>query len=177
MLLFALLELIDSEEDKIWFEEFYNKYHDLVMFICLKRLNNPQMAEDTCHDVFVNIINNIEKIKNVDEREIKGYVYTIANGLAINKYNKEISRKHEELDNLEKVQVLDVSFDLYNVMELKVAIGELSDEEKTYLRLKYKYGLTLKEIGKIFDESESNASRKLKKIICKLKERLGGDGE
>lgn len=48
MLLIALLDLIDSEEDKIRFEKFYYKYHDLVMFICMKRIDNYHLAEEAC---------------------------------------------------------------------------------------------------------------------------------
>ena len=95
MLLFALLELIDSEEDKIRFEEFYHKYHDLVMFISVKRITDYHLAEDNCQEVFTTLAKNFSKIKDIDSRETKGYVYTVANGLAINMFNKEVARKKD----------------------------------------------------------------------------------
>lgn len=177
MLLFALLELIDSEEDKIRFEEFYYKYHDLVMFICLKRINDFHLAEDACQEAFMAIARNFGKIKEIDSKETKGYVYVVANGFAINKFNKEIARNHNFALNDNNVKIIDKSFDLYSATELSLAIEELSDEDKTYLRLKYLYGYTLKEIAKMFDESVSNVNKKVHKATNRLKERLGDSNE
>jgi len=173
MLLFALLELIDSEEDKIRFEEFYHKYHDLVMFISVKRILDYQLAEDNCQEVFTTLAKNFSRIKDIDSRETKGYVYTVANGLAINMFNKEVARKKDYALNENNVKIFGKTFDLYSVTELSIAIEELSDEDKAYLRLKYIYGYTLKEIAKIYGESVSYASKKVHRATSKLKERLG----
>lgn len=173
MLLIALLDLIDSEEDKIRFEKFYYKYHDLVMFICMKRIDNYHLAEEACQEALTALAQNFSKIKEIDSKETKGYVYTVANGFAINKFNKEIARNHDFALNENNVKIFDKSFDLYSVTELSIAIEELSDEDKVYLRLKHIYGYTLKEIAKMLDESVSNVSKKVHKATNKLKERLG----
>lgn len=71
--------------------------------------------------------------------------------------------------NENNVKIFDKSFDLYSVTELSIAIEELSDEDKVYLRLKHIYGYTLKEIAKMLDESVSNVSKKVHKATNKLK--------
>ncbi len=173
MLLFALLELIDSEEDKKRFEAFYYKYHDYVINISKKKLQgNHHLAEDNCSLVFETLAMNFDKIKDIDSPETKGYVYTVANGLAINMFYKEIQHRPESIENEKIVQKSDITFDLYNVTELKAAIEELTEEEKTYFRLKYLQGMNLSEIGRIYNVSASTVSRKLRKITQKLRERL-----
>ncbi|HAQ64209.1 MAG TPA: hypothetical protein DCR23_07080 [Ruminococcaceae bacterium] len=174
MLLIALLDLIDSEEDKIRFEKFYYKYHDYIINISKKRLQeNYHLAEDNCSLVFEYFAVNFDKIGDIDSKETKGYVYTVANGLAINMFYKEILHRPKSVENEKIVQKSDITFDLYSVTELKAAIEELTEEEKTYFRLKYLQGMNLSEIGRIYNVSASTVSRKLRKITQKLRERLG----
>ncbi len=178
MFLLPILALLDSDEDRALFEKFYYKYEKLVMHTSLKRLNNNfHLAEENCQDVFIALAKNFNKIKDIDSKETKGYVYTVANGLAINKFKKEIVNHPVTIDNENVIKISDDSFDLYSIMELKTAIDSLDEDEKTYYRLKHLYGLTLKEIGTIFNESAATVSRKLDKIANKLRERLGGNCE
>ena len=178
LFLMPLLDMIESDEDKLRFETFYNTYKDYVMYICMIRLkNNKALAEESCQDTFFYLAKNFDKIKEIDSKETKGYVYTVANGLAINKFNKEISGKNEIQENETIMQISDNFFDIYSVTDLKNAVEGLTEEEKTYFRLKYLYGLQLKEIGETFGESTSTVSRKLQKIRAKLKERLGDNNE
>ncbi len=176
--LISLLDMIDSEEGKIKFEKFYYKYIKLVMHVSLKHLNNNKhLAEENCQDVFTYLAKNFKKVGEIDSKITEGYVYTVATGLAINKFNKEIKNRNEISENETVVQIFDETFDLYSVTELKAAIESLSDEEKSYYRLKHLNGLTLKEIGDMYGESASTVSRKLQKITKKLKDRLGDNNE
>lgn len=148
------------------------------MHVSLKHLNNNKhLAEENCQEVFTYLAKNFAKIGDIDSKETKGYVYTVANGLAINKFNKEIAKTPEIKESEKIMQFSDEAFDLYSVTELKAAIESLTDEEKTYFRLKYLQGFNLKEIGNLFGESASTVSRKLQKITKKLKERLGDNNE
>ena len=105
--------------------------------------------------------------------EIKGYVYTVANGLAINKYRKEILRRPagDVITNVEDIP--DETFDLFSATALKMAIETLDEDEKTCFRLKYLHGFTSKEIGEMYQKSPSAVRRKLQIIKRKLIERLG----
>ena len=175
MLLLPMLEMLDSDEERAKFEKFYYKYTDLVMWVSLNRLHDFHLAEECSQDTFLTLAKNFSKVGDVDSEQTRGYVYTVANGLAINKYNREIKREpvKEELTTL--FDIADESFDIYDSSELKSAVSGLSEAEKTYFRLKYLYGYTLKEIAAMFDESVSNVSKKLIRIKAKLKEGLDSD--
>jgi len=173
MLLIQLLEVIETEEEKSKFKKFYYKYVGLVMHVSLKRLDDYRLAEENCQDVFFALAKHFEKVGEVDSEETRAYVYTVANSLAINKYNKEIVHQVKEIPEINVESLEDEKFDLHTVSELQNAVANLSEDEKAYLRLKYIYGYTLKEIADIFDESTSTVERKLRAIKAALSERLG----
>ncbi|ABR31278.1 RNA polymerase sigma70 [Thermosipho melanesiensis] len=58
--------------------------------------------------------------------------------------------------------------------ELKKAINKLDEKEKIILNLRFEHELSLKEIGKILNLTESRVSQILSSIILKLKKMLGG---
>ena len=147
------------------------------MFISLKRLHDFHLAEENCQEVFFSLAKNFDKVGEIDSPETKGYVYTVANGLAINKFNKEVVRQPKKEKILFLTDISDETFDLYNETEIKNAVEALTDEEKSYLRLKYLYGYTSKEIGEMYGESPSNVRRKLQIIKKKLAERLDEENE
>ena len=177
MLLLPMLELLETDEEKSKFQLFYYKYKNLVMYISLQRLKNFHLAEENCQDVFFALAKHFDKVGEIDSQETKGYVYTVATGFAINKYNKEINKQPKNEIYKNYADISDENFDLYNVTEIKIAVDGLSDVEKEYFRLKYLYGFTSKEIGEMFNESPSNVRRKMQIIKSKLKERLGDNDE
>lgn len=85
----AFLDLLDTEENKNKFEQLYYKYIDLLMWIAMDKLNNKQFAEEAVQDAFLYVAKNFNKIGNVESKRTKGYLSTIIQGFAINKYNKE----------------------------------------------------------------------------------------
>jgi RNA polymerase sigma-70 factor (ECF subfamily) len=56
----CLLRLV-SEGSYSAFERFYERYADLVYRIALLRTKDPIEAEDVCHDVFLEVLNNPEQ--------------------------------------------------------------------------------------------------------------------
>ncbi|ANQ54325.1 RNA polymerase sigma70 [Thermosipho sp. 1063] len=58
--------------------------------------------------------------------------------------------------------------------ELIKAISKLSEKEQLVLSLRYEQELSLKEIGKVLDLTESRVSQILSSTILKLKKMLGG---
>jgi len=57
---------------------------------------------------------------------------------------------------------------------LRKAINELSERERIILSLRFEHDLSLKEIGKILDISESRVSQILSTIFVKLRKKLEG---
>lgn len=158
------LSVIETPQEKSRFKQLYEKYSNLVMYIAMQKLNNPTLAEEAVQDTFMYIAKNFNKIGDVDDVKTKNFVATIANGFAINKYNKEnkqnIISSYVATGYTAKEKD-DLNFDSYSFIELKNAIDLLSDENKNYLYLKYVYGYTSKEIAKVYGISPELVRKRL----------------
>ena len=71
------LQMIESEEDKSKFEAIYNKYRYLMFSVANRVLNNQYDAEDAVHQAFLSIIDNLNKVREVDCPETRSYVVII----------------------------------------------------------------------------------------------------
>ncbi|ABQ46054.1 RNA polymerase sigma-28 subunit FliA/WhiG [Thermotoga sp. TBGT1765] len=63
------------------------------------------------------------------------------------------------------------------VEEMKKAIEKLSDKEKLVLSLRFEKDLSLKEIAKVLDVSESRVSQIISKSLLKIKKEVMGDDQ
>lgn len=170
------LDLLDTEEEKNKFEELYSKYSNLVMYICLEKLNNNfALAEECTQEVFLQIALNFKKFLSQSVAESKKHVCTIARGHAINMYKKEFNPKfHTDIDiyNDDFAFVDNSFFETVNTNELRDAINRLSEEDAVYIHLTYVYGYTSKEIGKMFNVSADSVRKHLQFSRAKLKKQL-----
>ena len=160
----AFLDLLDTEEDKNKFERLYYKYVDLLMWIAMDKLNNKHFAEEAVQDAFLYIAKNFNKIGEIDSKRTKGYLSTIIQGFAINKYNKEKKVIHLSPEEENYIIFSDDDenfFDSIDELDLKFAINKLPDESKNYLHLTYAYGYTRKEIGEMYNISPALVRKKI----------------
>ena len=68
----------------------YKKYHKLLISIISKKLSSQEDIEDCLQDTFVYFLQNQNKINNSNNKEVKNYLATIANGFAIKRYKNRI---------------------------------------------------------------------------------------
>ncbi|HFL3562789.1 TPA: RNA polymerase sigma factor [Clostridioides difficile] len=168
------LNLIDLDDEKKKFEQVYLKYRKLMFYIANQILKDEQLSEDAVHNAFLKIINNIEKINDVNSQKTKGFVVIIVKRISINIYNK---RKKEEINDINdesyKFNSLDLSieaFGKYNYLE--EALKKLSETDLQIILLKYSHGFSTKEISKILNIKEVNLYKRNKRALEKLKKIL-----
>ena len=97
------LQMIESEDDKVRFEEIYLKYKSLMFYAANKILHNEQDAEDAVHIAFIKIAENIKKIDVLDCPKTRSYIVTIVENKAIDIYRRK--SRHKEAEYLEEVQI------------------------------------------------------------------------
>ena len=169
------LQMIESEEDKSKFIAIYEQYRD-IMFISANRvLNNPSDAEDAVHQAFVSIIDNLDKIKEVDCPKTRAYVVIISERnrayVVIISERKAIdiirSRKHlsgeELIDSLYGIEI-----PLPGDNGLADAMAKLPARYREVLLLRYANGYSTREIAKMMDMTEGS----MQKLIWRAKEAL-----
>lgn len=153
----------------------YKKYHKLLISIISKKLNSQEDIEDCLQDTFVYFLQNQNKINNSNNKEVKNYLATIANGLAINRYKKNSREIALEADDLE-YQINDneknKTFTDVSVMELSILIDKLDDEDKNIIYLTYIYGYNSNEIASLYNVKASYIRKHLQRARENLRREL-----
>ena len=67
------MSLIDNEDDKIKFEDIYNKYKKMMFWIANQILNDERDIEEVVQDSFIKIIRNLDKIEKINSKKIRGF--------------------------------------------------------------------------------------------------------
>lgn len=96
------MSLIDNEDDKIKFEDIYNKYKKMMFWIASQILTDERDIDEVVQDSFIKIIRNLDKIEKINSKKTKSFISIIVKNTAIDAYRKVFSNRVEvELeDNL-----------------------------------------------------------------------------
>jgi RNA polymerase sigma factor (sigma-70 family) len=147
------------------YNECVNLYADNVYRFIVKNLRHEEDARDVVQTAFEKLWRNRE---DVDGNKSKSYLFTVAYNSMIDHLRKikriqlkddfkEDSRiYHKESNNLKAI--------------LEVALGKLSETQRSLVMLKDYEGYSYEEIGKIMNLSESQVKVYLHRARLQLKE-------
>ncbi len=157
------LTLLENPEDKLRFEEFYNRFYDTVYYIAKDHLRTRESAEDCAQEIMIRFAKDFHNIKqSFDDKSFKAYVRVVAKGISIDMYRKE--RKHiEHVVDADISEFIDLSveeFDLCDEMLLKQAIDAMPESYKYIFYLKYSYGYSGAEIAAKLGMKETTVRQK-----------------
>ncbi|MGL5753231.1 MAG: RNA polymerase sigma factor [Paraclostridium sp.] len=169
------LSLIESEENKSKFEEIYNSYKKTMFYVANDILKNHAQAEDVVHTSFIKIINNLEKIDEVNCNKTKGFIVTIVKNTAIDVYRNN-KREFEKVEKVIGIKSYEEKPLLNVKSDIEMAILELPDKYSVVFSLKYYQGLSDDEISNILKIKPSTVrsrisrgKEKLRKILDEMR--------
>ena len=90
------LQMLDTPEEKIRFEQIYLKYRGLMYHVADGILHDRQDAEDAVHNAFLRIIRRFSKFQNTPAKDLAPQIVVIARNEAIS-----LQRKRKDADPLE----------------------------------------------------------------------------
>ncbi len=161
-----------AKKDPACFEKIYNKYYQKVYNYFWYRLGyDREKAEEMMQEVFLRAFSKLKTYKHRNYSYLT-YLLTIARNLFINYLKKEKeSVSWDEIKNLTVSgneilhNILDAQY-LYNIIE-----RYLSGNEREAVLLRYREGLSIKEISQVMRKSENAVKLLLSRARKKLKER------
>ena len=160
------LQMIDTPGDRSKFEFLYMEYRGLMFHVANKILHNEQDAEDTVHQAFLKVAENIEKIGDPKCPKTQGYIVTIAENKAIDLYRRRQKRQVVELsDDLPGVTAI---YEGENT--LAACILKLPARYREVILLRYYQGYSVKEVAAILGLSLSAASKLNQRAKNRLRE-------
>ena len=83
------LQMLDTPEEKIRFEQIYLKYRGLMYHVAEDILHNRQDAEDAVHNAFLRIIKKFSRFQNTPAKDLAPQVAVIARNEAISHQRKQ----------------------------------------------------------------------------------------
>lgn len=177
--MFQYLLLLESDEDKEFFTEIYQKYRKEMFYTAYNILHNPSDAEDIVHETFLSLIDHVDKIKNSEPHKAWYYINTAVKRKCYTFYRRQHLREEVELDEtwMREEEIIEKGPDsLMEEFELQEAmtgvLKKLKSPYKEVLAMQYYYQLTTQEIADELGTTPDNvrhismrAKRKLQTIL------------
>lgn len=161
------------------FTEVYDRYSKPMLNYFYRMLWQDKLkAEDFMQELFTKIIQKPHLFNS--KLKFKTWIFSIANNMCKNEYRKQEVRKGSNNDLHENIVADDtndaakkVDRSLFND-RLKEELNLLSEAHKKVFILRFKQGLSLKEIAEVLEVSEGTVKSRvfyaLKKLSANLKE-------
>lgn len=165
------LSLLDTEEDKIKFEEIFDNYKKTMYYVANSILKDEHYSHDAVQNSFLKIIKHIDKIEEVKCNKTKGFIVTIVKNSSIDIYRK-LQKEKSKVQKLER-EVQGIENEVYDTdilpNKVEVSILKLPERYKQVFFLKYSHGLQDDKIAEVLDISPSTVRTRIKRGKEKLK--------
>ncbi|MGV8147601.1 MAG: RNA polymerase sigma factor [Alkaliphilus sp.] len=175
------LSLLQDENEKNKFEQLYLEYKQIMFYVAKGILKDEHLAEDSLHQAFLKLVDNLDKINEIKCHKTKGFLVVIVKSVSLNILSKRKKQQVEPID-LYDSQIPIENYNLENEVidknehdRLVQNILELPPKCANILILKYSLDLNAKEIAKIVGISGSDVRKRIQsgreKVLKALEER------
>ncbi len=134
-----LLERFYRSNNNEWLGILLQRYTLLVLGVCMKYLKNEEEAKDAVQQIFLKVINEIQR-HNIDF--FKGWLYAVTRNYCLMKLRRKSTKNALELSNLTQLPAEESPIEDRNQRDkllslIETSLPQLSDEQKTCLTLFY----------------------------------------
>jgi len=169
----AIIQAYRDKRHSVCFRLLHDRYAGKIYSKAITMLRDQDEAEDATQEIFTKIFLNLGKFQG--QSKFSTWVYSVTYNFCIDKIRKEKRSRELFADELENPPDIEADEDndqeLINmqVHELRRVLLKMSDADRTLLLLKYKDGVKIKDIAKMFDKNESAIKMQLKRAKEKAK--------
>lgn len=166
-----------SSQDGEKFELIYHQYANKLFHYIYGIVREAQPTEDAFQETFLRIAKNIDKVVDVESKQTKNYLYTIANHEALRQHDK---RKREKdvtqawddgvISNEEWRRTSEVLSTIELKENMSECISRLSESDANIIILKYEYDLPDADISKMLQIQENAVRQRLFRARKRLAE-------
>jgi len=168
------LQMLETSEEKVRFEELVHTYKNLMFYVANQILNNEHDAEDAVQQAFFAILTNFEKISEVKCPQTRSFVVTVVERKAIDLYRAKnrsaVISFDEEYINTPASAEADAVADR---TDLARALAMLPTRYRELLLLKYDSGYSEREITVMCSMTPANVKKTIHRAKKKLETLLG----
>jgi RNA polymerase sigma-70 factor (ECF subfamily) len=171
-------EIVDAARagDEAALAELYNRYFPRVYRYILARMGNTYDAEDLTEEVFLRVLDAIERFQ-WREAPFSAWLFRIAHNAVISQRRKEGARGRSSplsealpVDSQGPEEMVATRLALNEVMK---AAETLPEAQRRVISLRFAAGLSVAETARAMEKGEGNVKVIQHKAITKLREMLG----
>jgi RNA polymerase sigma-70 factor (ECF subfamily) len=170
-------EVIDrylATQSSVYFSMLYDRYITKVYSKAISLLKDEAKAQDAAQEIFIKIFTHLAKFNK--KSKFSTWVYSITYNFCIDVIRKSKKQSKlfsdEEAEGQEVIEEIDDKVLLEMELErLKTVLNLLNVDDKAVLIMKYKEGLSIKEISEVFDKTESAIKMKIKRAKHKCQQK------
>lgn len=167
-----VIKMIVDSGSPVMVDVLYQRYAHKVYRKCMSFVKDNSIAEDLTHDIFIKMYLNLASFKG--KSKFSTWLYSITYNFCIDYIRKNQKSKMVSIED--KIRVvsdmeIETTDDLQHIelKRLEKLLDEMKPEERMILLMKYKDGLSIKEIQKIFSISESAVKMRIKRAKEKVR--------
>jgi RNA polymerase sigma-70 factor (ECF subfamily) len=159
--------------------ELYGRYAGLVLRYLYLRVAEHELAQDLTQEVFIKIINGIERFEYRDEKAFLGWLYTIAANV-LNSHQRRrrvVSTPFDSRDDLIDQRSQDNAHMITNRVALQQAIEQLTRDQQQVLALRFFADMSNSEIAGILRRTEGAVKAIQHRALQSLQKILNREAE
>jgi len=152
------------------FGELVRRHIDLVYSAALRLVNNAHLAEDVTQNVFLALAQNAAKL--TDRAVLSGWLHRAAQNLSANAIRSEVRRRAHEQEAAAMNELLADEPDApwENIApHLDAALGELDDDDRDALMLRYFERKSAPEMAGLLGISDEAAQKRVRRAVERLR--------
>jgi RNA polymerase sigma-70 factor (ECF subfamily) len=159
-----------AQADLTAFAPLYERYFPQVYRYCLRRVADPQEAEDLTSLVFARALRSVRAYRG---GSVRAWLFTIAHNAVVNHYRDDKPRISLEVSTLEAVDgacsPADSLLQSERTQAIRNLVATLPPDDQLLLALKIDAGLTAEEIGQAVGKKPGTVRVALHRIIKRLR--------
>ena len=166
------LQMLETAEERSKFEQLYERYRNLLFLVANKILENEMDAEDAVHEAFITIAKNFSNIGEIECPETQAYIVIIVRCRSLDIARNKSRRPHTFYED----DIGGTMVDYDGPIALASCLARLNPRYRDALLLKFRHGLSTKEIAAVFRISKDGAEKLIQRARKKLEELCQKEG-
>lgn len=163
----AIIMAIEDEQERNKIEEVYNRYYSTMLYIAKDILRDEGLAEDAVSESFIKIINNVEKTREVNCYQTRGFIVVLVRNVSIDMLRSSKKPQILSFDDVkEPVKNNDPIFESVSakdacekIIDCISRMSNINYADILYLKISYKY--STKEISELLNITPDNVKVRL----------------
>ncbi len=159
--------------------ELYDRYAGLMLRYIYARVDEHELAQDLTQEVFIKVINGIERFEYRDEKAFLGWLYTIASNVLYSHQRRRrvVSTPFDTRDDLIDQRSQDDVRLVADRVTLQAAIEQLTRDQQQVLALRFFADMSNSEIAELLRRTEGAVKAIQHRALQSLQKILNREAE